>query len=319
MWFIIVSDRSTRGINRCYIETRLNSWVYVNASSWRGQEGCSSGVTLLFPAVGWRCNGLGWPSSITEDIDKSGDIVGETGPRADLVREVVDSRECTLEEDACGVEARRFYLIGSVDGLPTTGGVDSQRVSSPIDFEPAGFHSIFHLQFEFTNRRIDTNRIKLPCFMKIYIIAKESPLLSKLHKNIRQRVSNLSYSDCTKIIIQLNPSPLVSLLPAKILPSNRLPPKTIKSWTRSEGIQLLRIIPEGKGLACGGIGKERKGSGIGRLRGGGWPVGWAGQTVKFLLCRGRWIACRGTDGRVKFAWTLVCVSNFTHAHIQRYR
>lgn len=65
--------------------------------------------------------------------------------------------------------------------------------------------------------------------MKIYIIAKESRLLSKLHKNIRQRASNLSYSDCTKIIIQLNPSPLVSLLPAKILPSNRLPPKTIKS------------------------------------------------------------------------------------------
>lgn len=76
-----------------------------------------------------------WPSSITEDIDKSGDIVVEPGPSADLVWEVVHSRGCTLEEDACGVEARRFYLIGSLDGLPTTDGVDSRRVSSLIDFE----------------------------------------------------------------------------------------------------------------------------------------------------------------------------------------
>lgn len=51
------------------------------------------------------------------------------------MREVVHSRGCTLEEDACGVEARRFYLIGSLDGLPTTDGVDSRRVSSLIDFE----------------------------------------------------------------------------------------------------------------------------------------------------------------------------------------
>lgn len=43
--------------------------------------------------------------------------------------------------------------------------------------------------------------------------------------------------------------------------------------------------------------------------------GWQIRTSFFV---GRGVEWR-TDGRVKFAWTLVCVSNFTHAHIQQPR
>lgn len=53
------------------------------------------------------------------------------------------------------------------------------------------------------------------------------------------------------------------------------------------------------------------GQGWQEWRGGGWQT----RTSFFVGPGVEW----RTDGRVKFAWRLVCVSNFTHAHIQQPR
>lgn len=61
------------------------------------------------------------------------------------------------------------------------------------------------------------------------------------------------------------------------------------------------------------------GQGLARMkREGGEGEGAEGWQIRTSFFVGQGVEWR-TDGRVKFAWTLVCVSNFTHAHIQQPR
>lgn len=156
---------------------------------------------------------LWWPSSITEDIDKSGDIVGETGRG---LLQTLSERWCIQE----GVHSRRMLVALKQGGSIWSGhltGCLLQAESIAEEFrawynferlEPTGFHNYNfpQLQFEFTNRRIDTNRIKPPCFpwKKFFIfqvkreeiseeiIAKESRYLNFIKIfDFRQTASNL--------------------------------------------------------------------------------------------------------------------------------
>lgn len=146
---------------------------------------------------------LWWPSSITEDIDKSGDIVGETGRG---LLQTLSERWCIQE----GVHSRRMLVALKQGGSIWSGhltGCLLQAESIAEEFrawynferlEPTGFHNYNfpQLQFELTDRRIDTNRIKPPCFpwKKFFIFQarrnigrnnSERISLLKLHKNIR--------------------------------------------------------------------------------------------------------------------------------------
>lgn len=127
----------TSVINLCYIQTWLEQWSLCKCISARPRLFFRRDIT--FPR---RWMTLQRPRTrdgyhqLPKTLINPATLSWNLGPSlADLAREVVHWRGCTLEEDACGVEARRFYLIGSLDGLPTTGGVDSRRVSSLIDFE----------------------------------------------------------------------------------------------------------------------------------------------------------------------------------------